>query len=522
MAEPRDSMLDPKYLGGLIGGKGYAFQDAYVLFRLPDWLLDPAFVRFQLEAWEDVEVFFEDDDGRRREAIQVKDHPVTPAEARDIFEEFQVRARRGARRGIDYRFRLACVGVSPTLQPVATAVKLLQARSGYTDAEKAGTRAELADKVEALGLEAPAKFVEGIKLETDLGGVTRETVLRDVLTMRLYRGGYGLSVLGAEYAYVQLAVALHRWLQEARYVTCADVEAIIRGEAERHPEQPPPAEAIYTYDIFISYARADGAWVRDELEPRLTAAGLRACAEFEGCQASDTQLRKAALSSRRTLLVLSPAYLAEAWPAFQRLLGAWDRAARPYRLVLARRAECERPLLVRYLPYVDLSAPDNAAWWQLLAGLGVPLEEKVPDEPAPAAWRLVHPYAMPPHFTGRLAEREILSYWLEPDKGDSEPPPLSSWLEPVEGDSDPPLLAVRALGGFGKSALAWHWLLRDVDDSRWPRVLWWGFYDKSSCLSARGAGVPGPRPRAPEPPPTGRRPAGHPAPTRHPDHPGRL
>lgn len=33
MAKPRDSMLDSKYLGGLIGGKGYAFQNSYILYR---------------------------------------------------------------------------------------------------------------------------------------------------------------------------------------------------------------------------------------------------------------------------------------------------------------------------------------------------------------------------------------------------------------------------------------------------------------------------------------------------------
>ncbi len=44
-------------------------------------------------------------------------------------------------------------------------------------------------------------------------------------------------------------------------------------------------------------------------------------------------------------------------------------------------------------------------------------------------------------------------------------------------DADHPLLVVRALGGFGKSALAWHWLLHDVDPRRWPRVVWWSFYE---------------------------------------------
>ncbi len=65
---------------------------------------------------------------------------------------------------------------------------------------------------------------------------------------------------------------------------------------------------------------------------------------------------------------------------------------------------------------------------------------------------------MPPNFTGRAAEREMLTGWLA-------------------ADGDHPLLVLRALGGFGKSALAWHWLLHDVDPARWPRVVWWSFYE---------------------------------------------
>jgi tetratricopeptide (TPR) repeat protein len=65
---------------------------------------------------------------------------------------------------------------------------------------------------------------------------------------------------------------------------------------------------------------------------------------------------------------------------------------------------------------------------------------------------------MPPNFTGRAAERAMLTGWLD-------------------ADGDHPLLVLRALGGFGKSALAWHWLLHDVDPAGWPRVVWWSFYE---------------------------------------------
>ena len=64
-----------------------------------------------------------------------------------------------------------------------------------------------------------------------------------------------------------------------------------------------------------------------------------------------------------------------------------------------------------------------------------------------------------------------------------------------------------ALGGFGKSALAWHWLLHDVDAARWPRVVWWSFYEPEATferflaetlayLGVDPQRVPGPRQQA--------------------------
>jgi ATP/maltotriose-dependent transcriptional regulator MalT len=60
---------------------------------------------------------------------------------------------------------------------------------------------------------------------------------------------------------------------------------------------------------------------------------------------------------------------------------------------------------------------------------------------------------MPPNFTGRIAERATLIHWLEED-------------------SENRLLILRALGGFGKSALSWHWLTHDVDIKEYSKVLW--------------------------------------------------
>jgi tetratricopeptide (TPR) repeat protein len=73
-------------------------------------------------------------------------------------------------------------------------------------------------------------------------------------------------------------------------------------------------------------------------------------------------------------------------------------------------------------------------------------------------WKLIHKYPLQANFTGRLRERQLLSDWLDRDK-------------------DNPLFLLRALGGFGKSALVWHWLINDVDPTQWTKVLWWSFYE---------------------------------------------
>jgi tetratricopeptide (TPR) repeat protein len=87
----------------------------------------------------------------------------------------------------------------------------------------------------------------------------------------------------------------------------------------------------------------------------------------------------------------------------------------------------------------------------------LPALERKTDFFAPD-WFLAHPYAMPPNFTGRRAERNMLTGWLNADK-------------------DHPLLIIRALGGFGKSALTWYWLTHDVDAKQYPAVVFWSFYE---------------------------------------------
>jgi tetratricopeptide (TPR) repeat protein len=97
-------------------------------------------------------------------------------------------------------------------------------------------------------------------------------------------------------------------------------------------------------------------------------------------------------------------------------------------------------------------------WFEQYIITGKPVEIKQLNPEPVDYWNLKHPYAMPPNFTGRVEERKMLVDWLK-------------------NDSENRLFIVRALGGFGKSALAWHWLTHDVDPKQWTKVLWWSFYE---------------------------------------------
>jgi tetratricopeptide (TPR) repeat protein len=87
-----------------------------------------------------------------------------------------------------------------------------------------------------------------------------------------------------------------------------------------------------------------------------------------------------------------------------------------------------------------------------------PIIEKNTEKHEPDYWALKHPYPMPPNFTGRVVERAMLTHWLKEDAANR-------------------LFILRALGGFGKSALSWHWLTHDVDEKEFPKVLWWSYYE---------------------------------------------
>jgi tetratricopeptide (TPR) repeat protein len=228
-------------------------------------------------------------------------------------------------------------------------------------------------------------------------------------------------------------------------------------------------DAAFEYDVFVSYSQQDGEWVDKTLLPRLEAANLKVCIDYRDFVAGRMTLANiedAVKKCRHTLLVLTPQWLQGDWTWFEGFLGrTQDPAGLKRRTVPLLLSPCREqlPAFIAALSWIDFTRPEreSIAWHRLLTDLGA-APPKASSEPATRAdWLLVHPYGMPPNFTGRIAERRQLNEWLEKENG-------------------PALLVLRALGGFGKSALVWHWLSNDLNPACWRRVLWWSFYDDPS------------------------------------------
>ena len=123
------------------------------------------------------------------------------------------------------------------------------------------------------------------------------------------------------------------------------------------------------FDAYLSFGEADRAWVEEELVPRLEAAGRSVCREDQlapgGIEVEERC--RAMAASRKTLLVLSPAYLENRWTTFEEAVTLeMDPAARKRRLVPILRDADAVPLRIRPLVSVDLRGDGDEGQWKRL------------------------------------------------------------------------------------------------------------------------------------------------------------
>ncbi len=133
---------------------------------------------------------------------------------------------------------------------------------------------------------------------------------------------------------------------------------------------PPQPEDQFEYDVFISYSSKDKQWVRGDLLPALEKHGLRVIIDFRDFRPgapSVKEIERAVLTSRKTLLILTPDYLASHWTEFENLLlQTLEPANQNLRLIPLLKEKCDLPLRLRMLTYVNFVDPDDwdIAWRQ--------------------------------------------------------------------------------------------------------------------------------------------------------------
>ena len=115
----------------------------------------------------------------------------------------------------------------------------------------------------------------------------------------------------------------------------------------------------FDYDVFISYSSRDKTWVRGELLERIEQAGLRAFIDFRDFKpgvSGMAECERGVVTCRKTLIVLTPDYLASSWGEFENIMvQTLDPANRGPRLIPLLKVECNKPLRIRALTHVDFT-----------------------------------------------------------------------------------------------------------------------------------------------------------------------
>ncbi len=163
-----------------------------------------------------------------------------------------------------------------------------------------------------------------------------------------------------------------------------------------------------SYDLFVSYASTDRSWVEGYLFDALDAAGIRYVSEaaFELGAPRVAEFERAVRASRRTLLVITPAYLADAYAPFGDLLaqtfgvetGTWP-------VIPLTLEDAPLPPRLAMLVALDASRPE---WWsvaveRLCAAVNRPLPATTPP-PCPYPGMLPFRERDAARFFGRGAE----------------------------------------------------------------------------------------------------------------------
>jgi hypothetical protein len=222
-------------MGGVNGGKGYHFQEHYIVSRVIGWLRDPDFRALVPEGAGDVDVRFERCGGIERWFVQVKDHQVSLAEAREIFRK-QFLDSDTRHLGTWQRFYLAAPALHPKLGRLRKQVERLRNLRGVygpDDPKWQDTLRAIQRTADKLKLPCRAEFlVEKVYFDTEgLADLKGERTLRDRFVVDLHEwSDREVSLEDAAAAYLRLLEVVRQGMGKTLFR--ADLEGALRQPPE--------------------------------------------------------------------------------------------------------------------------------------------------------------------------------------------------------------------------------------------------------------------------------------------------
>lgn len=228
----RGSLFAPQQRGGVIGGLGYNFQDAYIVTVLPRWLAHPGFRSFIKEGFDDVDVVFADASISFTRHYQLKDHEVSLAAFRKIMGDFAAAAHRPGVNATE--FVLGCCGLAPKVRALWAKIQGLRgARKTHSDAALGSTKAELLRELKKHGISDHVELLlDAVEIDYENPGLhdadarmLKERFRGAFMMLPLYRGE-AAAIL--DRLFEGLMVRVNKAVRNG--ISRADVEGLIRTE----------------------------------------------------------------------------------------------------------------------------------------------------------------------------------------------------------------------------------------------------------------------------------------------------
>src|SRR6266404_2290108 len=198
-----ESLLDPKYMSGLNGSKGYRFEAAYIISRMQLWLSLSGLESFQQESWSDVELFF--GSGARR-LIQIKDHALRRSELAEVLAEF-------SKRELAFKYEqyvIASAGLAPSIEKLDRQLRRYRNLEGHNEVERADVANTVRDTLAKLNLDAH----HGLTLEKLFFDSNITTLKDSDFCRNAFLGGlissYRISIDSAHNIFLRTAEMLNR------------------------------------------------------------------------------------------------------------------------------------------------------------------------------------------------------------------------------------------------------------------------------------------------------------------------